>query len=103
MQAVAAMFLRLEEGAAALKERLGSDLDPIYETYETTYTIYSVFKGANVIGIVHGVNVRGQGGVIQVFLSMDPRTAQIRSFFYQRLESTASRSLRSAPVTVLTR
>jgi hypothetical protein len=91
-------FPKLKDGPErfrALKERLGSDLDPIYETYETTYTIYSVFKGANVIGIVHGVNVRGQGGVIQVFLSMDPRTAQIRSFFYQRLESTASRSLRS--------
>ena len=41
-------FPRLKDGEAlfkALKDRLGSDLDPIYETYETPYTVYSVFKG----------------------------------------------------------
>ena len=47
---------------------------PIYETYETPYTVYSVFKGQTKIGIVHGVNVPGKGGVIQVFLSTDPAT-----------------------------
>jgi len=78
-----------------LKARLGSDLDPIYETFETPYTVYSVFKGRTKIGIVHGVNVRGKGGVIQVFLSMDPATSEIKSFFYQRLESPAARQLRS--------
>src|SRR5260370_29329181 len=64
-------FPRLKGGAElfkGLRERLGSDLDAIYETYETPYTVYSVFNGANKIGIVHGVNVPGKGGVIQVFL-----------------------------------
>jgi hypothetical protein len=91
-------FPRFKGGAElfkALRERLGSDLDPIYETYETPYTVYSVFNGLNKIGIVHGVNVPGKGGVIQVFLSMDPKTAAIRSFFFQRLESPAARQLRS--------
>src|SRR6185295_9258707 len=91
-------FPRLKNGASlfkALRERLGSDLDPIYETLQTPYTVYSIFKGQTKIGIVHGVNVPGKGGVIQVFLSMDPETAVIRSFFFQRLESTASRQLRS--------
>ena len=91
-------FPRLKDGAAlykGLKARLGSDLDAIYETYETPYTIYSVFKGTTKIGIVHGVNVPGKGGVIQVFLSLDPTTAEIRSFFYQRLESPAAKQLRS--------
>src|SRR5437763_3862487 len=63
-------FPRLKDGAAlfkALRERLGSDLDPIYETFETPYSIYSVFQGQTRIGIVHGVNVPGNGGVIQVF------------------------------------
>ena len=85
-------FPRLKDGTAlfkALRERLGSDLDPIYETFETPYSVYSVFQGQNKIGIVHGVNVPGKGGVIQVFLSMDPKTAAIRSFFFQRLESPA--------------
>lgn len=89
---------RLKNGAEifkGLKARLGSDLDPIYETLETPYTVYSVFKGSAKIGVVHGVNVPGKGGVIQVFLSMDPATADIRSFFFQRLESPAARQLRS--------
>ena len=66
----------MKDGAAlfkGLRARLGSDLDPIYETYETPYTVYSVFKGQTKIGVVHGVNVPGKGGVIQVFLSTDPR------------------------------
>jgi len=79
----------------ALRRRLGGELDPIYETFETPYTVYSVFKGKEKIGIVHGVNVPGKGGVIQVFLSVDPKTAEIRRMFFQRLESPAARTLRS--------
>jgi hypothetical protein len=91
-------FPRLKDGAEqfrAFRERFGSDLDPIYEAYETAYTVYTVFKGPVKIGIVHGVNVPGKGGVIQVFLSMDPVTGAIRSFFFQRLESPAAHELRS--------
>src|SRR6185295_3220692 len=91
-------FPRLKNGAAlfnALRERLGSDLDPIYETLQTPYTVYTIFKGQTKIGIVHGVNVPGKGGVIQVFLSLDPQTAAIRSFFFQRLESPAAQGLRA--------
>src|SRR5712671_1788238 len=54
---------RLKDGAEifkGLKARLGGDLDPIYETYETPYTVYTVFKGQAKIGIVHGVNVPGK-------------------------------------------
>jgi hypothetical protein len=91
-------FPKLPDGSAlfrGLKARLGSDLDPIYETYETPYTVYSVFKGQTKIGVVHGVNVPGKGGVIQVFLATDPTTATIQRFFFQRLESPAARQLKS--------
>ena len=91
-------FPKLKDGAVmfkGLRARLGSDLDPIYETYETAYTVYSVFKGSAKIGVVHGVNVPGKGGVIQVFLATDPKTAEITNFFFQRLESPAARQLRS--------
>ncbi|MFN0101368.1 MAG: hypothetical protein ACKV2U_04675 [Bryobacteraceae bacterium] len=91
-------FPRIKDGATlykGLKSRLGGDLDPIYETYETPYTVYSVFQGANRIGVVHGVNVPGKGGVIQVFLSLDPASAEIQKFFFQRLESPAAKALRS--------
>lgn len=90
-------FARMSEGRAlyaALRERLGSDLDPLYESYETPYTVYSVFKGKTRVGVVHGVNVPGHGGVIQVFLSTDPQDARIRRFFFQRLESPAAKALR---------
>ncbi len=91
-------FPKLKDGATqfqGLRVRLGSDLDPIYETYETPYTVYSVFKGSVRIGVVHGVNVPGKGGVIQVFLATDPKTAEITNFFFQRLESPAARQLRN--------
>lgn len=77
-----------------LMDRLGSDLDPVYETFETPYTLYSVYKGEALIGIVHGVNVPGKGGVIQVFLSTDPNNGEIRNFFFQRLESLVAKDLR---------
>lgn len=89
---------RMKDGQALfknLRERLGSDLDPVYETYETPYTVYSVFKGGTRIGIVHGVNVPGKGGVIQVFVSTDPDNGAIRNFFFQRIESPAAKALKS--------
>jgi hypothetical protein len=79
----------------SLKERLDSDLDSVYETFDTPYTVYLVFKGEVLIGIVHGVNVPGRGGVIQVFLSVDPETGEIRRFFFQRLESPEARKLKN--------
>jgi hypothetical protein len=91
-------FPKMKDGAElfkGLRARLGSDLDAIYETYETPYTVYSVFKGQTKIGVVHGVNVPGKGGVIQVFLATDPGTAEIKRFFFQRLESPAARQLKS--------
>jgi hypothetical protein len=78
-----------------LQARLGSDLDPVYEAIDTPYTVYTVFKGQDVIGIVHGVNVPGKGGVIQVFLAADPKAGEILKFFFQRLESAAAKELRN--------
>lgn len=78
-----------------LKARVGGDLDPVYESYETPYTLYSVFKGETRIGYVHGVNVPGRGGVIQVFVSADPTNAVVSRFFFQRLESPGGAALRA--------
>lgn len=90
-------FGKLKDGAERFKElktRLGGDLDPVYETYDTPYTVYRVYKGEEIIGVVHGVNVPGRGGVIQVFISSDPKTGAIKSFFFQRLESAAAKELK---------
>lgn len=80
---------------AALKERVGGDLDPVYEAFDTPYTLYSVFKGSERIGYVHGVNVPGRGGVIQLFVSADPASAEVTRLFFQRLESPGGRLLRA--------
>jgi hypothetical protein len=79
----------------ALQARVGGDLDPVYEAFDTPYTLYSVFKGEERLGYVHGVNVPGRGGVIQVFVSADPATAAIGRLFFQRLESPGGAALRA--------
>lgn len=83
----------------ALRERVGGDLDPVYEAFDVPYTLYSVFNGGEKIGYVHGVNVPGRGGVIQVFLAVDPDTAAIRRMFFQRLESPGGAVLRGPAAT----
>ena len=88
---------KLKNGAELyrnLNARLGRDLDPVYETFETPYTVYSVFKGNDLVGVVHGVNVPGKGGVIQVFIAASPELGEIKNFFFQRLESPAAKALR---------
>ena len=95
-------FRRLPDARAAyeaLSDRVGGDLDPVYESFDTPYTVYSIFRGEEPIGIVHGVNVPGRGGVIQVFLAMEPATAAIRRMFYQRLESPGGAALRTPEAT----
>ncbi len=87
------------EAYLALRERVGGDLDPVYEAFDVPYTLYSVFKGEEKIGYVHGVNVPGRGGVIQVFLAVDADTAAIRRMFYQRLESPGGAALRGPAAT----
>lgn len=87
---------KLKDGKALyekLRARVG-DLDPVYEAFDTPYTLYSVFKDTTRIGYVHGVNVPGKGGVIQVFVAADPETAAVRTLFFQRIESPASKALR---------
>lgn len=79
-----------------LKDRLGSDLDSVFETYDTPYTVYTVYgKNKEVIGIVHGVNVPGKGGVIQVFLATDPKSGEIKRAFFQRIASPAAKQLKN--------
>ena len=91
-------FPKIDKGKelfASLKDRLGGDLDSVYETYDTPYTVYKVYKGKDLIGIVHGVNVPGKGGVIQVFLAMDPNSGEIKNFIFQRIDSPAAKALKT--------
>ena len=87
-----------KEMYAMYKTRSGGELDPIYEAYDTPHTFYTVFKNDARIGFVHGINVPGRGGVIQIFMSMNPETAAIEKLFFQQLVSPGGKALRAKAV-----
>ena len=55
----------------AVEARLGDKLDPVYESVDVPYAFYTVLKGNEVIGLVHGVNQKGTYGGMQVILATD--------------------------------
>jgi hypothetical protein len=92
-------FSALKEGKqlfSSLEPRLGAAPDSVYDTIETPFTVYTVFRGNERIGIIHGVNMPGKGGVIQLFLAIEPTTRAIKQLFFQRLESSDAKMLRGA-------
>lgn len=92
-------FSALKEGKqlfSSLETRLGAAPDSVYDTIETPFTVYTVFRGDERIGIIHGVNMPGKGGVIQIFLAIDLAQRSIKQLFFQRLESSDSKTFRSS-------
>jgi hypothetical protein len=83
-------------GEALLRQveaRLGDRFQGLYETIDVPYTMYQVFRGADLIGYIHGVNQKGQYGGIQVFLALDLE-GTIRAFYFQKLTSQHAKKLR---------
>ena len=83
-------------GDALLKEiekRLGDSFQGLYETADVPYTIYEIFRDAEKIGHIHGVNQKGKHGGIQVFLVLDME-GKIKAFYFQKLTSRAAKQLR---------
>jgi hypothetical protein len=46
--------------------------------------VYDVYKGKKKVGYVHGVNQKGQFGVLEVFVSLDMK-GTIKAFYLQRI------------------
>jgi hypothetical protein len=93
------MYVSIEKkGGDALlhqiEDRLGDKFQGLYETADVPYTIYEIYKGADKIGYIHGVNQKGQYGGIQVFLVLDME-GNIKSFYFQKLTSKAAKELRA--------
>ncbi len=83
------MSLKKTGGTEALKrveKKLGDKFSGTYETIDVPYSIYTVYKGKDIIGYVHGVNQKGQYGGLQVFLAMDI-IGIIKDFYFQKLSS----------------
>lgn len=73
-------------GAPLLRKveaRLGA-APALYAPLDVPYTLYEIYKGAKKVGYVHGVNQKGQFGVLEVFVSLDME-GTIKAFYLQRI------------------
>jgi hypothetical protein len=79
-----------EKGAEALKkeieDKLQDKLEPIYESIDVPYSFYTVLKGKDVIGYIHGVNQKAKFGGMQLIIATDTK-AKIINFYYQKMSS----------------
>jgi hypothetical protein len=77
-----------------VENRLGDKFTGLYETIDVPYTVYTIFKGKEVLGYIHGINQKGRYGGLQVFLAYDTR-GKITDFYYQKLTSKEAKVMRS--------
>jgi len=66
-----------------IEARLG-DAPGLYAPLDVPYTLYEIFKGDKKVGYIHGVNQKGQFGVLEVFVSLD-MNGRIKAFYIQRI------------------
>jgi hypothetical protein len=76
-----------------IEARLGDGFKGLYETADVPYTMYRIYKGADIIGYIHGVNQKGHFGGIQVFLALDLE-GTIKAFYVQKLTSKGAKAFR---------
>ena len=74
--------------------RLGG-FTALYAPLDVPYTLYEVYKGTKKIGYVHGVNQKGQYGVLEVFVSLDLE-GRIKAFYIQRVAGQWARLFTAA-------
>ncbi len=91
-------FITIKERGGSLlleevEKKLGQKLDPIYESLDVPYAYYTVLKGKETIGYVHGVNQKGTYGGMQIILATDLK-GEIVDFYYQKLSSPEARKFR---------
>jgi hypothetical protein len=82
-----------DELLGKIEARLGDSFKGLFETADVPYTMYEIYKGAGLIGYIHGVNQKGTYGGLQVFLALDLKGV-IRGFYIQKLTSRAAKAFR---------
>lgn len=91
-----------ESGGEKLKkeveEKLGDKFDPVYESLDVPYTYYTVLKGKDIIGYMHGVNQKGSYGGMQLIMATDPG-GKVILFYYQKLSSPEAEKFRDKSFT----
>lgn len=98
-------FITIQErGGAGLatevEKKLGDKLDDKYETLDVPYAYYTVLKGQEPIGRVHGVNQKGKFGAMQLILATD-LSGTVVAFYYQKIRSPESKRFRKKAFTDL--
>ena len=66
-----------------VEARLGN-VPVLYAPLDVPYTLYEIYKGDKKVGYIHGVNQKGQFGVLEVFVSLD-MNGTIKAFYIQRI------------------
>ena len=79
---------------AIVEKQLGDRFSGLYETIDVPYTIYTVFRGKEKAGYIHGVNQKGTYGGIQVFLVLNTK-GTIMNFYFQKLTGKSAARLRA--------
>jgi hypothetical protein len=79
-----------EKGGEVLKKEvekeLADKLEPVYESLDVPYAFYTVLKGKDPIGYIHGVNQKGKYGGMQLIVATDV-SGKIVNFYYQKMSS----------------
>jgi hypothetical protein len=81
-----------------VEKKLGDTFDPLYESLDVPYSYYTILKGKDIIGYVHGVNQKGTYGTIQIILATDP-DGKIIGFYYQKISSPEAAKFRDSSFT----
>jgi hypothetical protein len=76
-----------------IEARLGDRFTGLFETSDVPYTMYEIYKGADLVGYIHGTNQKGTYGGLQVFLALDLKGV-IKAFYFQKLTSRAAKAFR---------
>lgn len=87
-----------EKLKAKIEEKLGDKFDKLYESLDVPYTYYTILKGKDVLGYMHGVNQKGLYGGMQLIISTDTE-GRIILFYYQKLSSAEAKEFRNGSFT----
>jgi hypothetical protein len=77
-----------------VESRLGGH-PALYAPLNVPYTLYEIYKGEKKIGYIHGVNQKGQFGVLEVFVSLD-MNGMIKAFYIQRMSGQWAKKFTSS-------
>jgi hypothetical protein len=87
-----------EKTKQTIEEKLGDKFDILYESLDVPYTYYTVLKGKDLLGYMHGVNQKGIYGGMQLIMATDA-AGRIILFYYQKISSPEAKALREKSFT----